>query len=122
MVKRFKTRDELRETGWTFEKRTDGNFVFTHPNSLFNISVDMLKLLNGLTEDECKTDSVYRGYEYDDNMFIEEKEIEKPTNENILKKVLSEKDYRTYLKSVVIENVYNENYEEARIKLDELCT
>lgn len=120
-MKRFKTRDELRETGWTFDKNIDGNFVFVHPNSIYTIDVDMLKLLSGLPEDECKTNNVYRGYEYDDNMFIEEKEPEKTIKENILKKVLSEKEYRTYLKSAVIEEVYNENYEEARRKLDELC-
>jgi hypothetical protein len=118
MNKRFKTRDELRETGWTFEKNIDGNFVFVHPNSMYTIGVDMLKSLTGLSEEACKTDY---GYDYDDNMFIvhEDTPINKE-HENILKKILTETEYRIYLKAVVIENVMYENYETAKVALDEL--
>lgn len=118
-MKRFKTRDELRETGWTFEKNTDGNFIFVHPNSIFTISVDMLKELSGLPEETCKSDY---GYEYDENMFITPEETPMVRQSEILAKILTAEDYRTYLKAIAIEDVYNEDFLHAREILDELLT
>lgn len=117
-MKRFKTRDELRETGWTFDKNIDGNFVFVHPNSIYTIDVDMLKTLSGLPEETCRNE---HSYEYDENMFIVHEKQPMRKQSDILAKILTEEEYRAYLKATIIDKVYNENYEEARIKLDELC-
>lgn len=118
MVKRFLTRNQLRElnSGWSLNVENK-EYVFLNRERSHVITIQMLKDLQNKTDVECYAE--YPQYTYTDDMFIEEEG--NIYNENILKKVLTETEYRTYLKGVIIENVYNENYEEARNKLDELC-
>ncbi len=116
-MRRFKTREELRQTGWTFEKDITGEYVFTHENSTTCISTNMLKNVHNLPEEVCRTD--FAQYVYTDEMFTE---IITPMTlkESFLKNVLSPDDYRKYLQTKLLEEVYNENYIGAKELIDEL--
>jgi hypothetical protein len=118
-MRRFKTREELRQTGWTFQKSITGEYLFEHLKSTANISPEMLKNVHGLSEEVCRAD--FAQYQYDDEMFTEIEEV-KPivTKDTMLKSILTQEEYRIFLKAKTLEEVYNENYEGAKAIIDEL--
>lgn len=112
-MKRFITRNELRSDkyGWTLTKENNTLF-FKHTETQAIINIDMLKVLQGKSMEDCLEN--FPDYVYTDEMFIIMPE------ESVLKKILNDKEYRNYLKGVVIEETYNENFEKALEKLNEL--
>lgn len=118
-MRRFKTREELRQTGWSFEKHVTGEYLFHHENSIAYISPTMLKNVNNLPEEVCHAD--FAQYQYSDEMFTEIKEL-KPVviKDAMLKSILTQEEYRIFLKAKTLEEVYKENYIGAKEIIDEL--
>ena len=119
-MRRFKNREELRQSGWCFEKDKDNEYVFQHPYVSPYISLDMLKKVHNLSEESCLAD--FPMYEYAEQMFIELEEQTKTMTAQtpFLKTILTQKEYRIFLKAKTLEQIVCENYEEAKISLNEL--
>ena len=112
-MKRFITRNELRDEkyGWSLTKE-DTSFIYKHEQTQAKITIDMLKSLQGKSAEDCLVE--FPQYTYTDEMFIAMNE------ESVLKKIMTNDEYRNYLKGVVIEETYNNNFQKALEKLNEL--
>jgi len=117
-MRRFKNREELRQTGWSFQQDMNKEYFFQHPKVSPIISLPMLKELHGLDEDTCLVD--FAQYEYDDEMFTEIQEKPMIEKSPTLKNILGKEEYHKFLKAKALEQLLNEDYTEVKNIIDEL--
>jgi hypothetical protein len=117
-MRRFKTREELRQTGWSFQQDNNKEYFFQHPKVSPIISLEMLKNLHGLDEDTCFDE--FAQYEYDDEMFTELQENTMIEKAPMLKNILGKEEYCKFLKAKALEQLLNEDYAEVKKIIDEL--